>query len=61
VDTCTVIAEVTHNDIMMLVIIFGVIGILGLGFLGWMARDVSRITRAVGTLVIQETAKLRRD
>ena len=34
---------------------------LGLAFIGWMVRDVSRITRAVGALVIQETGKLRRD
>ena len=55
------ITEVTHYDIMVLFVIFGVVAIFGLGFIAWMVRDVSRITRAVGTLVIQETAKLRRD
>jgi hypothetical protein len=53
--------EVSHNDIMVVIILFAVFGLCVLGFVGWMVRDVSRITRAVGTLVIQETAKLRRD
>ena len=55
------ITEVTHVGIMVLLIVFAIVAVGGLGFIAWMVRDVSRITRAVGTLVIQETGKLRRD
>ena len=60
-DTGTVITEVTHYDLLIVLTIFAAVIVGGLGFLAWMARDVSRIARAVGALVIQETAKLRRD
>jgi len=53
--------EVAHFDLLIIMAIFFSIGIGGLIFLGWMVRDVNRMTRAVAGLVIQETGKLRRD
>ena len=53
--------DVTHADLLFVlgIVIGGLI--VGVGVLGWMVRDVHRITKAVGALVIQETGKLRRD
>jgi uncharacterized membrane protein YdbT with pleckstrin-like domain len=53
--------EVTHSAIMALLVIFAVVTVGGLAFIAWIVRDVSRMTRAVGALVTQETGKLRRD
>jgi hypothetical protein len=53
--------EVRHLGLLIVLGIIFAVAVFGLVFIGWMVRDVSRITRAVGALVIQETGKLRRD
>ncbi len=53
--------EVSHLGFLIVLGIIFAVAVFGLAFIGWMVRDVSRITRAVGALVIQETGKLRRD
>ena len=53
--------EVSHLQLLIVLGFIFAVAVFGLAFIGWMVRDASRITRAVGTLVIQETGKLRRD
>ncbi|HEX9819023.1 MAG TPA: hypothetical protein VGD07_05345 [Methylomirabilota bacterium] len=53
--------DVTHADLLIVMAITLAIVVVGFGFMFWVARDISRMTRAVAGLVIQETAKLRRD
>jgi hypothetical protein len=53
--------EVSHLQLMIVLGIIFAVAVFGLVFIGWMVRDVSRITRAVRALVVQETRKLRRD
>ena len=54
-------AEVSHLHLMIVLGFIFAVAVFGLAFIAWMVRDVSRITRAVGALVIQETGRLRRD
>ena len=56
----------THFDIVVLIAVcFGVI-FVGLVYVGWEVRQIKKstmknegLTRAVGSLVVQETAKIR--
>ena len=52
--------NVTHADLLVVLAITLGIVILGFGFMFWVARDISRMVRAVAGLVVQETAKLHR-
>jgi hypothetical protein len=52
--------EVSHSTLLIVLGIIAGIVVAGFGFMFWVARDISRMTRAVAGLVIQETAKLRR-
>jgi hypothetical protein len=53
--------SITHGELLIALIIIAGIVVAGFGFMFWVARDISRMTRAVAGLVVQETAKLRRD
>jgi hypothetical protein len=52
--------EVTHSVLLIVLAIMSGIVIVGFGFMFWVARDISRMVRAVAGLVVQETAKLHR-
>jgi len=52
--------EVTHSVLLIVLAIASGIVIVGFGFMFWVARDISRMVRAVAGLVVQETAKLHR-
>jgi hypothetical protein len=55
------VQHVTHVDLLIVMAITLAVVVVGFGFMFWVARDISRMTRAVAGLVIQETGKLRRD
>ena len=50
--------EVTHSVLLIVLAIAS--GIVIVGFMFWVAWDISRMVRAVAGLVVQETAKLHR-
>jgi len=52
--------DVSHNVLLAVLAITLIVVIGGFGFMFWAARDISRMTRAVAGLVVQETAKLHR-
>jgi hypothetical protein len=53
--------EVSHSTLLIVLGITAGIVVAGFGcFMFWVARDISRMTRAVAGLVVQETAKFRR-
>ncbi len=52
--------NVTHSDLLIVLAITLSIVVVGFGFMFWVARDISRMVRAVAVLVVQETAKLHR-
>jgi hypothetical protein len=51
---------VTHTDLLVLITVAACIHVGVLGFVAYWAYDSRRLTKAVGTLVIQEAEKIRR-
>jgi hypothetical protein len=52
--------EVSHSTLLIVLGITAGIVVAAFGcFMFWVARDISRMRRAVAGLVVQETAKLR--
>ena len=51
---------VTHTDLLIVMTVAASIHIAALVYMVWLAYDSRRLTKAVGTLVIQEAEKIRR-
>jgi len=51
---------VTHTDLLIVMTVAACIHIAALVYIAWLAYASRRLTKAVGTLVIQEAEKIRR-
>jgi hypothetical protein len=51
---------VTHTDLLILMTVAACIHVAALAYMAWLVYDSRRLTKAVGTLVIQEAERIRR-
>jgi hypothetical protein len=55
-----VMIPVTHTDLLVLITVAACIHVSVLGLVAYWVYDSRRLTKAVGTLVLQEAEKIRR-